>query len=192
TAHVKATASRRLSAGLDTRTGRASLRCVGSEEIWLLSHQGDALLFWPFPLSRLNFMQNGSVKIEQGHHLERIVAGNELAVSGELGSQAITHNGTAPCSPGVPLDRELPASNPAAMRTAHRLRSAHDCFTTGASSRCPHFGRLCAARWRGASAAPVHHWPDGHGQVDVASQSDHAGPPRRARLRVTRPTRGSC
>src|SRR5262249_29973685 len=62
---------------------------------------------------------------------------------------------TAPCSPGVPLDRELPASIPAAMRTAHRLRSAHDCFTTGASSRCPHFGQFCDARWRGASASSL-------------------------------------
>ena len=30
--------------------------------------------------------------IRRGHHLERIVAGNEPAVSGGLGSQVITHN----------------------------------------------------------------------------------------------------
>lgn len=30
--------------------------------------------------------------IRRGHHLEKIVAGNEPAVSGGLGSQVITHN----------------------------------------------------------------------------------------------------
>jgi Helicase HerA, central domain len=35
------------------------------------------------------------------HDLEKIVVGNEPAVSGGLGSQANTHNGAAPCSPGA-------------------------------------------------------------------------------------------
>src|SRR3979411_2064684 len=50
------------------------------------------------------------------------------------------------------------------MRTAHRLRSAHECFTTGASSRCPHLGRCNHARSRGAPPPSLHRRPAGTGK----------------------------
>src|SRR5713226_4474366 len=50
-------------------------------------------------------------KIEQGPDLEKIVAGNEPAVSGGFGSQAITHKWQRRhVAPATPMERELPAS----------------------------------------------------------------------------------
>ena len=87
--------------------------------------------------------------IEQGHHLEKIVAGNEPAVSGGLGSQVITHNDATPCSPGALSKgmRVLPAPcSLLAVRTALRLRSGYDCIKSAALHRRPHVGRaMCCS-----------------------------------------------
>jgi hypothetical protein len=72
---------------------------------------------------------------------QRIVAGNEPAVSGRLGSPS--HNAQwrrRHVALARPMERALPASFQPAMRTAHRLHSAHDTATTAACSRCPHVG----------------------------------------------------
>ena len=57
-----------------------------------------------------------------------------------------------------------------AMRTAHRLRSAHDSFTTGASSRCPRLGRCSHARLGRPAPPPLHPRPDRYWQIDTAPE----------------------
>ena len=73
-----------------------------------------------------------------GHHPSRIVAGNEPAVSGGLGSQVITHRRPTPCSPGAPQGTGAArTTSQIAVRTAHRLRSGYDTTTTSSSASAP-------------------------------------------------------
>jgi hypothetical protein len=65
--------------------------------------------------------------IDDDHDLEKVAVGNEPEVSGGLGSQAINAQWQRRhVAPAFPMERELPASLQIEMRTAHRLRSAHD------------------------------------------------------------------
>ncbi len=90
---------------------------------------------------------------------------------------------TTPCSPGAPLWEQGAArtTSQLAVRTAHRLPSAHDTATTGALHRRPHLGRLRHARSRGAPPAPLHRRPDRHRQEHAAAQSHRAKTSRPAK-----------